>query len=205
MGDEQSKRARESIDRLLAGRDRLTADEKRAIFASVAADPAVRPRRVSFGLWAGIGAAVAAASVVLMVALPRGDGELTPRGGAHPSFTLSCAPAPCAAGATLLFELEPAADQRYFAAFGRTTDGKVIWYFPENETGVGLRTDAMVDGIANRGVSIGQEHGTGRVAVTGVFSRAGMTRAEVRALIESAPRDPAVVERSFEVTEGGSR
>ena len=202
MSHEESKRARESVDRLLAGRDQLTVDEKHAIFARVLADPAVAPRRGVWRVWGGIGATAALASVLVMMALPRGGEELTPKGGATPSFTVACAPSPCAVGATLLFELAPAEGQHYFAAFGRASDGKVIWYFPESESAVGLSTDALRHGVAKRGVAIGSEHGPGHFVVTGVFSPTGLTRGEVRALIEGKVGAAAVVERTFDVGEG---
>ena len=205
MSQEGSERARDSIDRLLAGRDQLTTDEKRAIFERVAADPAVRPRRVGWRVWGGIGATAALASVLLVVAMPRDDDSLTPRGRAVPSFTMSCVPAPCTVGATLLFGLEPTDDQHYFAAYGRASDGKVIWYFPESETAVGLKTDVLTEGVADRAVVIGREHGPGRFTVTGVFSRVGMTRRELRALIGSNANAPGLVERVLDVGEGAPR
>jgi hypothetical protein len=189
------------LARLLSGRDSPSALDKEAVFERVMAETPARRRR----RWAAFAVPLAAAAAVVLavLAVPR-EAAFGPKGAGLANLELSCvrgeAPAPCAPGATLVFDVTPPAERPYFAAFARRPDGAIVWYRPAP----GERT-ARASGVLEAGVHLGPEHPPGRYAVFGVFTAEPMARAELRAALgdELASNDRVtVVRRPLEVREG---
>jgi hypothetical protein len=168
--------------RLLAGRRGLSRPEKEAILEGVLERVAPRPRwrsRLAIGVLALAGAAAGAA--VLVPGAPRD--ELTARGGdLPPGFDVTCVPAPCAAGAKLVFDITSTGDAAYFGAFARGAD-RVIWYFPSTP-GARSRPLPRGGGVLDTGITIGAEHAPGTYTIEGVFSPAALDRTAIRAAVE---------------------
>ncbi|HSR96901.1 MAG TPA: hypothetical protein VLM79_07625 [Kofleriaceae bacterium] len=181
------------IARLLSRRRELSRIEKEQIFARVVAEVAPsRWRSRTAWLTASLGVAVAA-GVLLMAwpSRPASDDAFTARGGnVQPAFRIHCIiaaqEAPCRSGAKLVFEVWPGA-ATYFAAFARRDDGAVIWYFPDQPTGVSKDLRSLVHGILDTGIIVGPEHQPGSYEITGVFSPQPIDRAAIRAIAGSPP------------------
>jgi hypothetical protein len=177
------------LNRLLAGRDRLTQADKDAVLDRVMeALPPEQAERPGFFApwlrWSLLGA------VVLLLAAPVGyvlfgrapDG-FTARGGeAKAAFTVWCAPemsqGRCARGGKLVFRVEPAKAGR-FAALARSEAGAIIWYF----TDVDLAT-LPANGLLDEGVVVGPEHVPGKYEVWGVFSDRPLGKSDIRDLLD---------------------
>ena len=173
------------IPRLLAKRDRLTRIEKDAIFESVFADVAPPRRRLR---WLFAVAPAVAAAMALVVIAPwrtetrgRVEPEFAARGGAKPVAALlaKCA-AGCELGDRIIFDVHGTSGFRYFAAFGQRGDGTVLWYFPSEPHGTSIDLAQSHAGVLGDGIMLGAEHGTGRIRIFGVFSRAPLTREAIR-------------------------
>lgn len=202
--DEQKKRARGWLPRLLAGKDRLTRFEKEQVLARVMTDVAPEPapaRRRWFFVFA---TASAAAALLLAIPLFRGDEFATRGGGGNGAdFTMYCTTneqrTPCQRGSKLLFELRPTSSDRYFAAFARRSDGTVIWYFPVDEAARSLGLTQQQIGVATTAFVLGPEHAPGLYRVYGLFWAQPLSRSEIRAQAEAAPR--SLIEKPLVVVE----
>jgi hypothetical protein len=88
----------------------------------------------------------------------------------------------CKAGDTLVFDLQPQADQRFFAGFSRReTDGAILWYFPHTPEAKSIDLkDHAARGILDKGVVIGPEHQPGRYTFYGIISPTELSRAEIK-------------------------
>lgn len=166
------------LARLLAGRDGPSVLDKEAVFEGVMAGVAPPPRRRRW--WALVAPLAAAAALALaLVARPGADPgpEFGMKGPGGANLALTCvrgqAPAACAPGTTLLFDVTPAPARPFFAAFGRRADGQGVWLWPE----AGARS-AEVRGLTKRGFLL--EAG-GVVEVYGLFTAAPMSRDELQA------------------------
>jgi hypothetical protein len=188
------------VHRLLAGRRGPTRREKDDLFAAVMREVAPpRPRWIAPSL-----AALAAAALLLAPWLGRrGDAPpaLVARGDAGAAtFSAFCAGGPCRRGDTLLLEVAPG-DWPHFAAFARRDDGTVIWYAPSDDG----RSATATPGVLASGIVLDEVHRPGVYHVYGVFSRAALDRAAIRARFQpgsaataaSAGPDTAVVVRAL--------
>jgi hypothetical protein len=175
-------KSKHAISRLLAGRNRLSRQEKEQILDGVLG--AVAPRRMS-RWWFAAMPAVAAAAVVMLVLAPwraREQSDFTTRGGSHVlgAFTPTCASG-CTAGDKILFDMNGTKGYRYFAAFSQRADGTVLWYFPSSDDAVSLDLDRQLgSGVLDHGIVIGGEHFAGTYRVFGVFSNEPLSRAQIR-------------------------
>jgi hypothetical protein len=175
--DPPSRRAvrdRVPESRLLAGRDRLGRVEKDAIFEAVLAQTAAKPKRAWW--WIAM-PAFAAVAIALIVLWPRTkQDDFTARGGGAPvaMFAPSCSD--CARGAKLAFDLQGTTGYRYFAAFARSSDGDVVWYF----TGKDLAT-SLVRGVLDETVVL---DAIGTYRIYGVFSQQALDRDAIKALFD---------------------
>ena len=170
--------------RLLAGRDRLSRTEKDAVLDGVLAAPRPRAR------WPWLVLPALAAAVALVVIGPwrTSQPEFATRGGTRPVAALhvSCAAA-CTHGAKLLFDLHGTTTYRYFAAFTKRGDGKVLWYFPTTDVAPSVDLAGLpASGVLDRGIVLGDDHPAGAYRIFGVFSRAPLTRAAIRAAFDPA-------------------
>lgn len=159
--------------RLLAGRDGPSIVEKEAMLAAIL-PPKSRSKR---WLWLAAPSVLAAAAAVLLVVWPRNHNEFSPRGGPGPNarLALTC-PTGCSAGHKLVFDLHGTAGYRYFAAFARSSDGDVIWYFPQPNG-----TSERVADVLARTIVFGPEHKPGRYTVYGVYSAQPLSREAIKA------------------------
>jgi hypothetical protein len=184
------------IARLLSGRNRLTRWEKDVIFARVMGKTA--PRRTMRWPTLALGLAGAAAAFVLLPWGLRGheraaeDGFASRGGASAAGLGLVCSGQPssiCRLGQTLMFDLQDS-HYRYFAAFARRDDGRVIWYFPEAPTGrsVDLRERSSA-GVLDRGISLDATHGAGRYQVYGIYSAAPLSRDDIKARFQPGSGD----------------
>jgi hypothetical protein len=196
--------SRRLIHRLLAGRRGLGRAEKDDIFSAVMrqVEPAPSRRRWLAPVLALAGAA--AALVIAPLALRRSDppADVTARGAApSATFAAFCADGPCRLGDTLLLDVAPG-EWSHFAAFARRDDGTVVWYRSGAADDAALRPGVLATGIV-----LDEVHGHGTYRVYGVFSRAPLARAEIRARFQpeadgaaaSAGPETAVVVRELVV------
>lgn len=168
------------VARLLAGDDRLSRIEKDAVLDGVLATVAP-PRRARWP-WLALPAVVAAAALVVIAPWRSREPEFTARGGSSSVAALhvTCA-AGCTHGAKLLFDLHGTSSYRYFAAFAKRGDGTVLWYFPTTDAGTSVDLAMLpASGVLDRGIVLGDDHPAGTYRVYGVFSRAPLTRANIR-------------------------
>jgi hypothetical protein len=195
--------SRRIIHRLLAGRRGLTRTEKDDLFAAVMqeVDPG-RPRRRLAPLLALIGAAAALLLVPLVLRRADQPEALVARGGAaSATFSAFCAAGPCRVGDTLLLDIAPGGWD-HFAAFARRDDGTIIWYRAAEDAAA-----AVSPGVLPSGIVLDDAHRPGTYRVYGIFSRAPLARAEIRARFlpeadgaaASAGADTAVVVRELVV------
>lgn len=175
--------------RLLAGKDRLSRIEKEQILDAVLAQAAPAPRR---RWWLAVVPALAAAALLIVITPWKHD-DFTARGGGAPVAMFE----PSAHAGKLVFDVHGTTGYGYVAAFAQRADGTILWYFPASETGTSAPLH-MIDGVLDRSIAMGSEHTPGTYRVYGVFSRAPLTRDQVRAQIEGMPRgDVAVVQREL--------
>lgn len=163
--------------RLLAGRDRPSIVEKEAMLAAILPEKS-RSRR---WLWLAAPSMLAAAAAVFLVLWSRNHDEFYPRGGpvTNARLALTC-PTGCSAGRKVVFDLHGTAGYRYFAAFARTSDGDVIWYFPQPNG-----TSERVADVLARTIVFGPEHRPGRYTVYGVYSVHPLTREAIKARFDA--------------------
>lgn len=188
--------SRHLMPRLLSGRNSLSRVEKDRILERVLAEVAPARRFAPRPLhW--VGAAAAVAGLVLVAAILTRDGrepELAARGGAAAvaGLAVSCPGSPsgaCRPASTMVFDLSRSGGYRYFAAFGRRSDGTVLWYFPvaggrSVDLEAGLR-----DGLLDRGVRLGADHPPGRYRIHGIFSVEPLDREAIRARFRPGAED----------------
>ena len=177
--------SRHLITRLLSGHNRMSRDEKRDVLARVLrASRPKRQRRIALAF-----ALAGAAAVAVIVPLALRDDTYTARGSGAPvaAFELR------RSGDKVMFDLQPSAGYRYFAAFARSDDGTVIWLVPDS-------TDALVDGVLARGAILDR---AGHYVIYGVFSNAPLSRAEIKARFQpgatSLGPDTAVATRELTI------
>jgi hypothetical protein len=188
------------VHRLLAGRRGPTRREKDDLFAAVIRE--VGPRRPRWIAPALVMLGAAAALLLAPWPVSRDDAApaLVARGDAAvATFSAFCAGGPCRPGDTLLLEVAPGG-WPHFAAFARRDDGTVIWYAPRDD---GAST-AATSGVLASGIVLDEVHRPGTYRVYGVFSRAALDRAAIRARFQpgddhaaSAGPDTAVVVRAL--------
>lgn len=199
------------LHRLLAGKNQLSRLDKEEIFENVLREVAPRraPRTRTLGIL--VASAVALAAIVALT-LPLGrrepDGRFAPRGGlAQASFELACPSSPrgeCRRGDRLLFYLDGHEGYRYFAAFARSADGRVVWYFPSAPKGGGVElAHALRERTLDRAIVLGPEHAQGRHDVYGIFSARPLDRQAIRDRFDAqrlaAGEGTRVVVRALEV------
>lgn len=128
-------------------------------------------------LWLAAPSMVAATAAIFLVVWPRNHGEFATRGGpgTNARLALTC-PTGCSAGRKLVFDLHGTAGYRYFAAFARSSDGDVIWYFPQPNG-----TSERVADVLARTIVFGPEHRPGRYTVYGVYSGKPLSREAIKA------------------------
>lgn len=168
--------------RLLTGKRGLSRPEKEAIFARVLTRTTSRRGRFR---WPALilTLSTATAAMFLLFRSPR-PAEFQARGGARASFRIACLAGPCRTGGKLLFEVS-ALPGGYFAAFARRTDGTIIWYFPDRETGESVSV-LGAGGELGRAVVLGPEHVPGEYQVFGMVSPRPLSRADVRYAVDHA-------------------
>ena len=205
----------ETLDRLLAGRDRMSRMDKERVFdtvcAELAASEPAQPRRRRY-LIAALAGATAIAAIVPVILLTRSstdDGELVARGGdGAPSFVLRCGASagtgPCDRGETVAFDIaRTAASHAHFAAFAqRESDGLIIWYFPATRDATSIDLARHTErGLIDVGIMLGAEHEPGAYRVYGVFGPRPLSRDDVKAAVQAdeAGDDIAVVTRTLVV------
>lgn len=192
------------LNRLLAGRDRLTQADKDAVLDRVLdALPAEVQDEPGRSHWAWLRWAVPVAAAILLgpgyFLLVRPDPQFTARGaGAAPSFEVVCAATQatgrCAPGGKLLFKVDGQGAQR-FAAVARGPGGAVVWYFTDSEIGT-----LSAGGLLPIGVPLGPEHVPGEWEVWGFFSASVQTKDALRPALEGGPiAGVQVVRRSLEI------
>lgn len=192
------------LDRLLAGKDRLSVGEKEEILENVLAQvartesaPARLPR--TFPRWAF--AALAVLLAVPAALLLRRDGRdraFTARGGSGgaPAVETSCigrgGPGTCALGDKLVFKVAPGRF-RAFAAVALAPDGTTFWYFPNDASArsVDLSVSSR-SGILEQALTLDARHVSGDYVLYGVFSSDPLTREQVRDAIRG-PAGPELV------------
>ena len=166
--------------RLLGGRDQLSRTEKDAILDGVLAD-AAPTRRARWG-WLVLPALALAGFLLVPWRSSVPNTDFAARGGGQPAAVMqvSCASG-CTQGAKLVFDVHGTVGFTYFAAFAKAGDGQALWYFPTDDTATGVAlASAPANGILDRSVVLGPEHAAGTYRVYGVFSKAPLTRAEIR-------------------------
>lgn len=203
--------------RLLSKKEGLSVLEKEEILGNILQgqdkeDRETAHRGVIFGRrLAGLAIASVALLVPILLFYTPGslDDEFVPRGGsAQTLYTVSClgpdGRTSCHQGDKLIFEVAALAPKRHFAAFSKTQDGTIIWYFPGDEHKKSVRLDqAERDRILATGILLGPEHRPGNYEVHGLFSDQPLGRSAIRAIFENDKknRDPSylVVKTKFQV------
>ncbi|MBL4632533.1 MAG: hypothetical protein JKY56_01600 [Kofleriaceae bacterium] len=206
----------ELIDRLLSGKNRMSDAAHDDIFEQVMAEvaPAKKRSRFRFPILAGL---LVASAAVLMIPIamrsaesPQAD-EFGARGSGQDiaTFSLNCsspesgdAPLSCANDAKLFFDMQGTTGYPYFAAFGRHTDGTVVWYFPEALGGHSIElAEHLEQGVLDRSVVLGQAHSRGEYQVYGFYSKVPLTRADIKERFRSGVYgdDTVLINRSFSV------
>lgn len=184
---------RRTLDRLLSGRNRLSVTEKEAMLNVL-----LRPVKTRWlARWrlplAGVCAAAALASALLLV-VPAS--EFVARGTAAVNVHVSCGhQSTCHRGDKMDFEVTPTAALRYFAAFGETADGEVIWYLPNT-------IEVSKAGWLDRAVI--SDH-LGVTTLKAIFSATPLQQSDVLALLANGDPAPSpslvVVTHRFEVVQ----
>jgi hypothetical protein len=187
-----TKRAsRPLINRLLSGREGLSAPDKEEVLAAVLSHAAPKRAWWSTPWFRGVALAGAFASVALAIVWVRPADEFTPRGAPATSFDLSClsngVAGPCRDGSTVAFRVETPAPV-FFSAL-TVTDGETRWYFHDVETRGGVLERAPV--------LSGQP--AGAVVVIGVFAPAPLDKAALRERLERGDTSLTVVRRTLVV------
>lgn len=203
--------------RLLSGRRGLSRQDKEDVLEAVlghASDLApVEPPSTSRWGWIGILGALAAASLVLVIA-PRAvhrspEGEFTARGGtSEPGLTVLCSegftPGECAEGRSLVFEVADRGGWTHVGLFAERPDGAILWYVPEaGGRSIALELEGEMS-LVPREVELGSEHPPGEYTLVAVLSRRPLTRAEIRHAAERsgkvlAPPGIRVLERKLTI------
>lgn len=201
----------EIMSRLLSGRDGLSRANKEVILDGVLdtlSTQASERRRSMWGLLIGIGAAVAAAVLIVpqvyVSELTEGQGFSARGKTSGPVLTVLCAAdrvaGSCASGSELLFEVANADEYNSVALFSFRPDGAVLWYAPaqlgDRSRAVALAGTTLLPVRAH----LGAEHPAGEYEVVAVFSHEALSRAEIQAAYDSVEqrgdRGPRVVVRT---------
>ena len=175
MGDRDRDRDRQPDDdsalRFLLAGGRLAGADHDRILGRIRR--AAAPRR-RLGWWlAGFGAALSAATAVLVLgvglrhAAPGGDaGALTAKGlGGGAGVEARCPGRPrgsCRVGDKLIFEVEGAPDGGLLAAYAESGSGERIWYFPTREGRLAQVPASAGTCVVGEAARIGDEHAAGR-------------------------------------------
>lgn len=175
-------------DRLLGGKsNRLGVREKEAILDRVLAAQKPAPKRwiLPFSF-----AATAACAAIAFFLVP--DAEFTAKGTGGAGLELSCQSAPCRVGDRLYFRMLDSTPG-HLAAFAQTQSGKIVWFFPQDETS---RTRLVTKGLFDEApvLNDGLE---GDVTVRILLTETPLTRAEIRARVDGG--DKTLLTRSLHI------
>jgi hypothetical protein len=196
----------DTVGRLLEGTTNFSRAEREEIFddvfAAVAAEEgatAPAPRTLPAWLrWFALAAVVCLAIVPASMLIDTKP-EFVARGGSTTNLQLQCTGEVCALGDSLTFEVT-GAKAPWFAAFGRSSSGTVVWYFPATDRATSVKVE---DGLLDQGVKLGDEHSTGTWTVHALFSHAPLTRDAVKACFDEHGElqcdDVELLERTFTI------
>lgn len=185
--------SRPLLNRLLSGREGLSAPDKEDVLSAVLAGTARRPRWWTLPSVRLGALAAALASVVAVVWLRQPTtSEFTARGAPVASFEVSCLSsgvvAPCREGSTVAFRLE-LPEPASFSAFSLTADGSALWYFHDVEARSGVLDRAPVLPALP----------AGPVTIIGVFSSTKLDKAALRERLDRSDQSLTVVRRTLQV------
>lgn len=175
----------QELARLLSGRDGPSVLKQEADFERLMHKLDGRRKPVRWGFWlpAAAAATAMAAAFALLLQEPVAD-ELAARGGQdqQPALQVLCvehgAAGRCPSGGRLAF-VAAAKGYRYLAIFARRSDGLVIWYFPSAE-GRSVPVADHTGEALQRGIKLGDDQPPGTYEIVSVFSKAPLTRAEIK-------------------------
>ncbi len=172
----------DTVGRLLEGTTNFSRDERDEIFDGVfaavqAEEPSPATARPAWMRWLAWAAVICFAVVPASIWLNPGEPSFVAR-GADGNLRLECSGARgCSIGDALTFDLSNP-PRPWFAAFARSTNGTVVWYFPEADT---AKSVGVQDGLLSRAVTLGPEHSVGAWTVYAVFSDGPLDRPSIRA------------------------
>ena len=134
-------------------------------------------------------AAAATFAVFLVALLPDSEPDaFTARGtAALRDLEVGCnGRATCGVGDVLVFRLVPARSDHFFAAFAKSPDGSVFWYFPGQSSSTSVAIEnSTPEGIVRQGVSLGDEYVPGVYEIYGFFSERPLSRADIKQFVDS--------------------
>jgi hypothetical protein len=192
--------SRSLLNRLLSGKEGLSAVDKEEILGNVLAQAQV-PRRAWWKLPAfGLGLSAVAASLIAVVyfSVARPD-EFVARGVEAPDLEVACmlgeVRSSCREGSRLLFKVSPGG-ARYVSALARAPDHRLLWYFE----GVDLAS-LPASGVLPEASVLGPEHGTGAFEVIAIFSAERLSKDALRALVDgpASPKGAVVLRRPLAI------